>query len=63
MNKKLSIVLILSALGLTGCVAVPYDAPYAYAPAPVVVQPSESFGYSSGYYYGGPRHRHYRHRY
>jgi hypothetical protein len=65
MNKKLLLPLILSALGLTGCVAVPYGDTYAYAPAPVVA-PSVSFGYYGGYYRGGHRyhgHRGHRHRY
>ena len=62
MKKTLLGVLALASVALAGCVAVPaYDAPYygppAYGPAPVVVQPSISFGYSR--YYGG--HRHYRH--
>jgi hypothetical protein len=57
MSRKLSIVLVVAALGLAGCVAVPYE-PYGYAPAPVVA-PSVSFGYYSGPYYG---HRHHRHR-
>jgi hypothetical protein len=65
MKKTLLAVLALAGVGLTGCVAVPaYDAPYgygppvAYGPAPVVVQPSISFGYSR--YYGGYHHRHWR---
>lgn len=62
MTKKLLIGLVLSSLGLAGCVAVPaYDAPYAYGPAPVVVQPAVSFGYYGGYYRGGHRHHGHRH--
>ena len=64
MTKKLLIVLGLSALALTGCVAVPYDGYYAggygYAPAPVVVQPAVGFSYYGGYrghYRGGYRGR------
>ena len=63
--KKLLLIVLLSTLGLAGCVAVPaYPAPYGYgyygaegyAPAPaVVVQPS--FVYRSYGYYGG-RHGH-----
>ena len=62
MRKRLLIVLVLSALGLAGCVAVPaYEAPY-YAPAPVVVQPTVRFGYYGGPYYGHRHHhRHHRH--
>jgi hypothetical protein len=54
MTKKLLIALGLSALALTGCVAVPYDGYYG----PAVVQPSVGFTY-----YGGHYHRGYRHRY
>lgn len=68
MRKAILAVLALASVGLAGCVAVPaYDAPYgygygppvAYGPAPVVVAPSVSFGYSRGYYgrgYYGYRH-------
>ncbi|HEX2650107.1 MAG TPA: hypothetical protein VHN19_09250 [Burkholderiales bacterium] len=65
MKKTLLGVLALASVALAGCVAVPaYDAPYygppvAYGPAPVVVAPSVSFGYSRGYY--GHGYRHYRH--
>ena len=53
--KKTLAALVVSALGLAGCVAVPaYDAPYGYAPAPVVVQPTVGFGY----YRGGPYYHH-----
>ncbi len=65
MTKKLLLVLALSVLGLTGCVAVPYGDGYgyAYAPAPVVA-PAVSFGYYGGYYRGGHRgYRGHRHRY
>ena len=65
--KKLLLLVLLSTLGLAGCVAVPaYDAPYGYgpqvyaAPPAVVVQPSFVFrGYYGGHggYYG---HRYYR---
>ena len=60
MTKKLLLVLALSTLGLTGCVAVPYADGYAYAPAPVVA-PAVSFGYYGGYYRGGHRHHGHRH--
>jgi hypothetical protein len=63
MTKKLLLVLVLSSLGLAGCVAVPYDGGYAYGPAPAVVAPSVSFGYYGGYYRGGHRHHGHRHRY
>ncbi len=54
----------LAALG--GCAVYPvepvaYGPPVYAAPPPVVVQPSISFGYSSGYYSYGPR-RHWRRR-
>jgi hypothetical protein len=62
MKTKLKLLLVgAAALALTGCVAVPaYNAPYAYGPAPVVVQPSVGIGFG---YYGGYRggHRHHRH--
>jgi hypothetical protein len=49
---------VAAALGLAGCVAVPYYEPagpgYYYAPA----APAVSFGYS--YHGGGHRHHHYR---
>ncbi len=64
MKKVLLCTMLVSALGLAGCVAVPaYDAPYAYAPpvyvAPpaVVVRPAIYGHYG---YYGGSRWHHYR---
>ena len=66
MKKTLLGVLALASIGVAGCVAVPAYDPYfgpgpVYGPAPVVVQPSISFGYS-GYYGrgGGWHHRHWR---
>jgi hypothetical protein len=67
--KKGIMVALLAAVGLGGCVAVPYDAGYGggygggygYYGPPAVAYPSVSLGVgvSSGpRYYGG--HRHYR---
>lgn len=62
MRKTTMAVMLLAGVTLAGCVAVPaYDpypyGPVVYGPAPVVVQPSISFGYSRYYGYG---HRHWR---
>jgi PBP1b-binding outer membrane lipoprotein LpoB len=60
--KRILLLLLLSTLGLAGCVAVPaYSEPYAYGPpayaAPaVVVQPT--FYYRSGYYRPYGHHYH-----
>ena len=67
MKKTLVAAVALASTALAGCVAVPaydvpvYGPPAVYGPAPVVVQPSISFGYSR-YYGGGPgwHHRHWR---
>ena len=61
MRKTMLAVMAVASVALAGCVAVPYDpypyGPAVYGPAPVVVQPSISFGYSHYYGYG---HRHWR---
>lgn len=65
MKRVLKLAMLVAALGLAGCVAVPaYDAPYAYgppvyvSPPAVVVQPAFYGRYS---YYGGARGgRHWR---
>ena len=56
---KTLIASLVAALGLAGCVAVPYYEPsgYYYGPA----APSVSFGYS--YHGGGHGHHGHRHRY
>ena len=57
--KTLTIV-VLAALGLGGCVAVPYDAGYYDGPAyygPAYYGPSIGVGIGV---YGGHRHRHHR---
>ena len=68
MRKTIVAVLALASVGLAGCVAVPaydygygYGGPVGYAPGPLVVAPSVSFGYSRGYYgHGYYGHRHWR---
>lgn len=65
MRKTTLAVLALALVGLAGCVAVPAYDPYpyygpAYGPAPVVVAPSVSFGYSGYYGRGYYGHRHWR---
>ena len=59
MKKSLMLAMFLAALGLSGCVAVPYDAHYDYGP-PVYVAPPSVVVYGSYGYYGGGRHRHWR---
>jgi hypothetical protein len=70
--KGVLLPVLLSTLGLAGCVAVPMvDAPYGYGPAvvvappPIVVRPGfygHGGGYygRGGYYGGGPRRGYYR---
>ena len=60
MKRVFAVAAVIAAFGLGGCVAVPVADPYPYygPPAAVVVQPSVTFGYSSGYYSPGPRHWH-----
>ena len=67
MKKTLLIAMALASVGLAGCVAVPAYDPYygpgpayGYGPAPVVVAPSVSFGYSGYYGRGYYGHRHWR---
>ncbi len=55
--KKILLPVLLSTIGLAGCVAVPaYDAPYAYgAPAVYVAPPALLVG---PLWFGGRGHRH-----
>jgi len=62
MKKSLMLAVFLAALGLSGCVAVPYDAryDYDYGPPVYVAPPSVVLYGSYGYYGGGRRHHHWR---
>ena len=55
--KKILLSLLLAALGLAGCIAVPVDYGHGYAPAPAVVVTPPAIVVRPWYYgsYGGGR--------
>ena len=60
---KAVIVAALAAVGLSGCIAVPYHAEEAYYPAPAVGVGVGIYSTPAPYYYRPYRHHHRHHRY